>query len=174
MENWKAIEGFKGYEVSDCGNVRSYWSRRSGLVGDSHPVAQTSVPGKKYRRVALQMGGKSHMRAVHRLVLEAFVGPCPEGMECLHADDDAANNFLNNLRWGTKLENMQEKMANERVPKGEDHSWAILTNVEVQEIKRRLASPEAKHGIGRKLAREFGVHPNTIYQIKDGLTWSHI
>lgn len=43
--------------------------------------------------------------AVHRLVLEAFVGPCPPGMECCHNNGVASDNRLCNLRWDTSSEN---------------------------------------------------------------------
>lgn len=42
---------------------------------------------------------------IHRLVLEAFVGPCPDGMKALHADGNKTNNNVKNLRWGTSAEN---------------------------------------------------------------------
>lgn len=50
------------------------------------------------------------MRLVHRLVLEAFVGPCPEGMEGCHGDGDPTNNSLGNLRWDTATSNQLDKV----------------------------------------------------------------
>jgi hypothetical protein len=47
------------------------------------------------------------------MVLEAFVGPCPEDKHGgLHWDDDKDNNTLSNLRWGTMSENMQDQLRN--------------------------------------------------------------
>lgn len=46
---------------------------------------------------------------VHRLVLEAFVGPRPDGMECRHLDGDPANNRLANLAWGSPVENASDR-----------------------------------------------------------------
>lgn len=45
---------------------------------------------------------------IHRLVLEAFVGPCPDGMEALHSDGNKTNNNVDNLRWGTPSENNRD------------------------------------------------------------------
>jgi len=42
------------------------------------------------------------------MVLEAFVGPCPEGMECCHRDGNPANNHVGNLYWGTRSENLYD------------------------------------------------------------------
>src|SRR5690606_11217835 len=53
-------------------------------------------------------GGKSYR--VHRLVMEAFVGPLPEGMEVRHLDDDPDNNALSNLVYGTRSENLEDRV----------------------------------------------------------------
>lgn len=42
---------------------------------------------------------------VHRLVLEAFVGPCPPGMEACHWNGIPGDNRLHNLRWDTPSAN---------------------------------------------------------------------
>lgn len=48
--------------------------------------------------------GRTHK--VHRLVCEAFHGPAPAGLLCLHADENARNNRPANLSWGTQKENL--------------------------------------------------------------------
>jgi hypothetical protein len=58
--------------------------------------------------------GKNNSRLVHILVLEAFVGPRPDGAYGLHWDDDPSNNRVENLRWGTPSENMYDKVRNGR------------------------------------------------------------
>lgn len=95
-ENWRPLPGREDfYEVSDLGRVRHKTDGR--IVGES--------PGPGQVAVHLYRGGK-HVRALlGRLVLQTFVGPCPEGMECCHNDGDFENNRLSNLRWGTKSEN---------------------------------------------------------------------
>jgi hypothetical protein len=49
-------------------------------------------------------------RKVHRLVLETFVGPCPDGMECCHNNGDPADNRLENLRWDTLSSNAYDRV----------------------------------------------------------------
>jgi len=43
---------------------------------------------------------------IHRLVCEAFHGPCPPGLETIHLDEDGLNNRADNLCWGTRKANL--------------------------------------------------------------------
>lgn len=49
---------------------------------------------------------KGRTYKVARLICEAFHGPAPEGMNCLHDDENARNNKSDNLKWGTQKENL--------------------------------------------------------------------
>jgi hypothetical protein len=114
METWKPALGWNGiYEVSDQGRVRSL--PRETLAGRAglrlHPGKVIAPFIRQERRfVNLFDGDKRATCTVHRLVLEAFVGPRPRGMECRHLDGDPANNHLGNLVWGTKIENETDKV----------------------------------------------------------------
>lgn len=113
MTNVRAIAGFAGYFVDDAGGV---WSekrkggndRRPGKTGPLRPLkAQINRAG--YHVVGLDRAGRNVSRFVHRLVLEAFVGPRPSGMEACHfPDHDKSNNSLSNLRWDTHAENEKD------------------------------------------------------------------
>lgn len=59
-----------------------------------------------YRTVNLTNKYKARRLFIHRMVLEAFVGPCPPGMEVLHINGVRDDNRLANLRYGTRSENM--------------------------------------------------------------------
>lgn len=63
-------------------------------------------------RVDLRDRDGRRTQFVHRLVLLAFVGPCPDGAECCHADDDSSNNHLYNLRWDTHSANHHDLVRN--------------------------------------------------------------
>ncbi|OKH70800.1 hypothetical protein EB72_24710 [Mycobacterium sp. SWH-M1] len=56
--------------------------------------------------------GAGDRRLVHRMVLEAFHGPCPPGMVAAHWDDDPRNNAIGNLRWATPSENAYDAVRN--------------------------------------------------------------
>ncbi len=123
-EEWRAVAGFPGYEASDLGRVRS-WRSRNGRGAAKAPRILSHGTIHGYPVVCMQGGAKGqHTRFVHALVLNAFVGPCPEGMECLHWDGCRENPKLENLRWGTPKENAADKERHGRIARGERHGSA--------------------------------------------------
>ena len=111
-EIWKTIPvpGFVYYEVSNLGRVRSY---RRGADRMLKP-GLTSVG---YYSVAL---GRGNTKLVHRLVAEAFIGPCPVGQEVRHKDGSRTNNRADNLEYGTRSENIADAIAHGTYQKGRD------------------------------------------------------
>ena len=118
-EQWKPVVGYEGlYEVSDHGRVRSLDKEvksavcRKGSRIRRGKILQPVRTPKGYLTAALYRNGKASRKRqyVHRLVLEAFTGPCPEGMECRHIDGDSQNNNHSNLQWSTHKENCQDKI----------------------------------------------------------------
>ncbi|MFF1540504.1 NUMOD4 motif-containing HNH endonuclease [Microbacterium sp. NPDC058269] len=114
-ENWLPIPGWEGlYEVSDLGRVRSL-DRLSPVRGGSLALRKgrvRSLGTDRYGRrcIPLSRNGVQTMKQVHRLVLEAFVGPCPAGQEACHWDGDPTNNKLENLRWDSHTANEADKL----------------------------------------------------------------
>lgn len=115
METWKPVAGQAGYEISDMGRVRTLdrecWNGWAWWIKPGQ-ILKPQRAGRGYRKVT--MSGKQ--RYVHALVLEAFVGPRPEGWDCLHGNDDRADNRLANLKWGTKQQNSHETVERKRFP----------------------------------------------------------
>lgn len=103
-EMWLPVVGYEGlYDVSDEGNVR-------GLIR-----GQMLSPGRSsngYLTVSLSKGGKQTSHCIQYLVLEAFEGPRPEGLEACHWDDVGINNRRENLRWDTSSANKQDSVRN--------------------------------------------------------------
>ena len=81
-----------GYEVNDRGEVFSYWRQRGlGSCGGAKTILckrarklKPRLVGGGYYAVVLHGGEKPQRALVHRLVLEGFVGPCPDGMQACH------------------------------------------------------------------------------------------
>lgn len=121
MELWRPVVGHEAdYEVSDLGRVRSLDRERTFPNRYGTPSTRlfkgkllSPYPNHNgYMIVNLWKARKMHARRVHALVLEAFVGPRPPGMEGMHGDDDKTNNVLANLSWGTSGENKQQMWGN--------------------------------------------------------------
>lgn len=117
-EEWRSVVGFPQYEVSNLGRVRSLdhtvtYQRREQHSGRTITVTkrrkgQMLRPGTMASGHQIVVLGRGNPFCVHKLVLDAFVGPAPAGTECCHHDDNPANNALCNLRWGTRSENMAD------------------------------------------------------------------
>jgi len=97
-ETWKPIPGYKNYEVSNLGRIRSYRKANKGIP----KILQGSTTKQGYKSIGLP--GKT--LTIHRLVMLAFVGPCPEGLEVCHNDGNKLNNTTDNLRYDTRTSNL--------------------------------------------------------------------
>ena len=113
-EIWRDIPGYEGiYQVSDHRRVKSLSRMVQGRFGTrTHAgrILKQTDNGDGRLRVSLSSPNGKSKKQVHRLVLEAFVGPCPEGMECCHWDDNPQNNHLSNLRWDTRSANRIDRL----------------------------------------------------------------
>lgn len=168
------MPGFPNYRVSDGGRVVG---PRKELVPnasrDGHAVVHVYAGG--------QYGGRRV--AVHTLVLEAFVGPRPEGMEARHLDDDVENNRLDNLAWAAPAEVRCRRRRGTALD-GERNGRNKLTARKVAMLKRVLADrppPETRKGKGRAdlmsnaaLAARLGVCTDTVKDIARGRIWRHV
>ena len=117
-DSWLPVVGYEGiYEVSARGHVRGV--NRTDASGHRRKGSflRPSTSDSGHLQVKLYRNGVASGYSVHRLVLEAFVGPCPEGMEACHWDDNPTNNQLENLRWDTHRENVKDRIRN-----GHDHN----------------------------------------------------
>jgi hypothetical protein len=175
-ESWKAIPGYEGrYDVSNRGRVRSYYRMGRGQVEETpQRVLRPGEMSGGYPLVSLHDGagagaGASHL--VHRLVMLAFVGPCPEGMECNHLDGDKTNNRIENLEYVTKSENAIHAYANGLAPKGEDHGRSKLTESNVKEIRKLYATGKY---LQRELGARFGIAQTQVSSIVRREQWAHI
>jgi predicted XRE-type DNA-binding protein len=178
VEIWRPVAGFPAYRVSNFGRIQSCWRKgafgRSELSDDwSDLNPDITHGGKGYYRVQLRKDGKTTKRHVHVLILEAFVGPCPSGMECRHIDGDSLNNRLDNLCWGSRSENEQDKVRHGRFhggfERGEGHKMAKLTEEQVAEIRRLYAAGEMQ----AQIAARFGISRPSISSIINGKHWAH-
>lgn len=112
-EIWRAVPGYEGaYEVSSEGRVRSL--ERLDSRGRRRHAMLRSLHVMPSGHFTLGLCKDAHRRIaqVHHLVLEAFVGPRPEGMEACHRNDDPGDNRVENLRWDTRSANALDSVRN--------------------------------------------------------------
>jgi hypothetical protein len=180
-EVWKPIPGFPGYEVSDQGRVRSYWQQtfHKGQPGSTQirvdepqRILQTTLSAG-YQRVCLAQNGHYPRIRVHRLVLLAFVGPCPPGMESCHNDGIRSNSCLTNLRWDTPSNNQLDRRKHglDRCgPFGAKRAGAKLTDALVIQIREMAVQGRSNASLGR----QFGVSTTVIWHIVHRNRWRHL
>lgn len=161
---YAVVEGFPGYMVGTDGSI---WScRKIGAkpgLGDKWRRLKpwrgtaTSYP---YLKVNLCQDGKVCTREIHRIVLETFVGPRPDGMVACHSPDrEKTNCNLDNLRWDTRLDNFLDAVTDNTASVGEKMPTAKLKNEWIPIIRKRYASGEVTQS---QLGREYGVSRRVI------------
>lgn len=161
-ERWKPIYDFPGYWVSNKGRVYSNISER--FVEGSPNVRTGRID------ISLQRNGVRYHRYLHRLMAEAFV-PNPHNYPIVrHLDDDPANNCIDNLLWGTQVDNMRDSIRNGtfRYFSEEDHERAML--------KRRMPIIAIRFSDGERLyfesqqeaSRCLQVNQSDIYSVING------
>ena len=168
-EGWLPVVGFEGiYEVSDHGRVRCVLERGGRAAGYILKPCIDNPSG--YLKINLCSGGTRHTIRIHTLVLEAFVGPCPAGMECRHLDSNPTNNHLSNLQWASHVTNEADKVPRGTAPIGVKHGQAKLNDEKVREIRGLRAQGWSL----RKIGRQFGVNKSTIHRVIVGKDWKHV
>ena len=162
----KPIPNFPGYFATKDGRI--YSGPKKGKGGHSGRFLKPAKGGSGYLFVGLYRDKRRHhnLFTIHRLVLETFVGPCPEGMEGCHDDGNKQNNSLGNLRWDTRSNNILDT-----VKHGTHNNNAKLNELQVRIIRRLL---EFETLTQYKIAEIFRVAPATICRIKTRECWNRI
>jgi hypothetical protein len=172
VEEWRTIPGYVGlYEVSDLGRVRSVARKCKTWFGERSHRQQILKPCQNwagYFCVNLRSNDKTRRTvSVHRLVLLAFVGPRPEGLQGCHNDGVKANNRLDNLRYDTREANYRDRDRHGNQPRGAAVKTAKLTTQAVLEIREHRRA-----GVDRRtLAKRNSVSTKHIDSIVAGRRW---
>ncbi len=172
VEIWRDIPGYEGsYQVSSLGRVRSL--PRVIPVYDSVRRVSYSrpCPGKILRQavcdraghVSVHLGKYCRGIPVHQLVMLAFRGYPPAGMETMHLNGNPTDNRPENLRYGTHSENMTDMY---RIGKG----VLKLTPEDVRQIRFGLSCGWSH----RELAAVYGVSKTCIRCIGKGWRYAWV
>ena len=166
MAAWRTLPDFPNYIIGDNGRVWSnYRNKYLKKVYDKDG----------YVKVTLFENKKRCYKRVHRLVLEAFVGKCPQGMTACHNDGVKHNNNISNLRWDTPKNNTKDTIATGKHPsltqKGENHSQAKLEEKEVINIIHLWNTKLFRQ---QEIAYMYNMCRQSVNNIINRRTWKHI
>jgi hypothetical protein len=160
-EIWKVYPLNSRYQVSNWGRIIGPKKNILRRIKVNHYWAVNLYFGNHVRRIT----------RIHRMVLETFIGPAPDGCEACHNNGDKENNSLINLRWDTRKANVLDRIIHGTQANGERINTAKLTRDQVREIRKRHSG---KNDSVKKLANEYGVAQSTIYCIINFKTWTRI
>jgi HNH endonuclease len=168
----------EGVELRHCPRHPGCCVGDDGSVWSCNPLRRV-VRWSEWRRLHQSLNGHGYLRvrlgmwgwvAVHRLVLEAFVGPCPPGLACCHADGDKTNNHPSNLRWDTYKANSEDMKRHGTWSHGEAIPWSRLTPEKVRSIRRLKAQ-----GVTfTQLVEMFGIGRTTAQAVVSRRSWAHV
>lgn len=111
MEQWKTIDEYPNYMVSNMGNV---------INVKTNKILKPIFCGGGYSDVGLCNNGISKRFKIHRLVAQAFI-PNPDNLpQVNHINEDKTDNRVENLEWcdvryninyGTRSKRQSEKLS---------------------------------------------------------------
>jgi hypothetical protein len=118
---WRPIPGVVNYEASSAGQIRSIDRTVTDSRGHAYQrvgrvLKLTNKQGYMFAYVTFADGTKKSTR-VHQLVCKAFHGLSPDdSLDVRHLNGDPTDNRPENLAWGTRSENMYDKVRHGRHP----------------------------------------------------------
>lgn len=165
-EVWKPVVGFEGcYHVSNMGRVKSLERKVPKWDGTRTIHSRIMSPSVNrrtgYCSLNLQNARRIKPRLVHALVLESFIGLAPDGCETRHINGVRTDNRLDNLMWGTRLENMQDQYRHGTRIMGATNAASRLTPAMVDLILTSKLT-------GIELSKRLGIGTSTVSRVRRG------
>jgi len=167
MEEWKQIDGFESYYVSNTGKVYNSLTKR--FIGNKKSSKY------EYKKVKLSKNGTKKLIDVHRLVAETFI-PNPEKLKTVnHINGIKTDNRVENLEWCSYSENTRHaiRIGIANIKCGEESSFSKLTEKEVIEIRKSYV-PYSKDFNYIKLAEKYGVSERAVRNCVKRNTWKNV
>jgi hypothetical protein len=171
---WRYVRSLGNVIVSENGKVMS-------VVADRPDIPPRPLPMRVETNGYVRTNIKGRQYGVHRLVCEAFHGAPPPRHDAAHWNGKRADNRAGNLRWATRRENCLDTIRHGKSMRGERSPMAVLTEVQVRDIRARVpklprssGGKRVKKGALAPLAAEFGVTMNCIRAVVRGYRWPHV
>lgn len=156
----------------------------NGMAWTRKPHGRSLIRDRGWRPLKLRTNGygyitfdlysdrrrkESRKFQAQRLVLLAFLGDCPAGLEACHWDGNPLNNNFYNLRWDTHENNIGDMFRHGRNQVGEERPNALLTASQAAEIRRlKTENPSLSK---RDIASLYGVSRSCIWNVLTGKEW---
>lgn len=145
-EIWKPVVGFERlYEVSNLGRIKSLDRIVVSLSGEyikKEAIKKISSNNRGYHTVTLTKDGISKQYGVHRLVAEAFI-PNPNNLpEVDHIDRNPSNNIVDNLRWCTHKENLNNDNTVQYMKEHVDKRKCSMLGIAAKISKNSISAPK--------------------------------
>ena len=152
------------YEVSNLGKVRSL--KRTGITNYGKreyggKFINPFICNSGYLAVNLTKKGYRKQYLLHRLVLEAFLGKPPEGMECCHNNGIKIDCKLENLRWDTRKNNHKDQIIHGTKPKVSKKITKEIAE-EIKELQDKL----------HEISKKYNLSKIQIWRIKTNKAWN--
>jgi DNA-binding XRE family transcriptional regulator len=173
------VPGFPGYRVGDDGSVWSCWKKvalggrrgtKSVQSDEWRQLRPIPHPKSGRRQVNLYRGGRGRFQYIAHVVLWAFVGDRPAGMEACHDNGDHTDDRATNLRWDTHQGNCADRVRHGTHNRGVRHNCVKLSEDQVRMVRQRVAAGESR----AEVAVSVGVGKQTVVDIVTGRTWKHL
>lgn len=178
IECWRPIPGYEGiYAISTFGRVRRDCRSKGYGVGR---ILKPSTNGTGYLKATLcGRSGEHRQFLIHRLVMLAYVGPCPTGREVNHRNGIKTDNCLANLEYVTPQENQRHRFdvlgqSSPPVPEprfGEAHPHSRLTDDQVRQIRAIYGNGDMTQ---KQVGAMFGIKQTHVGKIVRRVLWPHV
>lgn len=143
------IPGFSNYLINKDGRV---YTKNYNKIMIPH------ISNRGYKTLTLCKNGEKHQRSLHRLLAMVFI-PNPNNYPLVrHLNDKKGDNRIENLAWGTHLDNFFDKKKNGGVPTENRKIWALK--------EKDVLSIYKSNETHMVLAEKFGVSVTTIHRVK--------
>lgn len=162
-EKWLSTD-VNGYYVSDKGRV---WSERS----ERFISGNTNKNG--YIEFTLKKGSKRIRRYLHRMIAEAFFRNDKNYPIVRHLDDNPSNNCVDNLAWGTQIDNMADARLNGiKMPSFRNNPELLekaMINRRMPVVAKNIKTGEELYFISQQEAgRKLGIRQSDISSVING------
>lgn len=161
---WRDIPGYEGvYQINSVGIVRK---------SDGSRIYKPVNNGSGYAEITLRSAGKAKRHLIHRLVMLAFVGVCPEKMEVNHINGIRNDNRIGNLEYVTRQQNVihARDNLNPNYAVGTRVGCSKLNEEKVREIRRLCKSGATM----KSVAIAYSVSHRQVFDIVHYKYWRHV